>query len=430
MKLNLKDNSIIDNQYINHPIISQLKNVNIAELYKNNFIVFPPLAKNSKDLLEENYIIETSRDIYRTANIVGIINQGNNEMHISSRFYNAKFSSDYFLRYLIEKTINYNVIDSQLSSDKMKSYYDLLIFLFPFYLNKAMVKGVYKEYVNNEYNNANLKGRININKHIINNIPFTGKISYQTREFNLDNTINQLIRHTIEKVSNKLNSFVIGDKITNENIRLIKESTPAFNKNDLSKILNYNILNSINHPYFTEYSDLQKLCIQILREDKVGFGKNKNNLYGIIIDISWLWEEYLAKLLDDYLEHPDNRKRSGGLDFYKNKRGIIYPDFYSKNNNLVLDAKYKHFKSSIQREDLYQLTSYLHVMKSKNAAFIYPSMEIDKLNYNGELNGYGGNIYKVPFNVPQKANSYAGFIDEIELSENQLKENIFYLIKK
>ena len=39
--------------------------------------------------------------------------------------------------------LNYNVDDHFSASEKM-TYYDLLVFLFPYYLNEAMRKGIYK----------------------------------------------------------------------------------------------------------------------------------------------------------------------------------------------------------------------------------------------------------------------------------------------
>ncbi|MEX1474644.1 guanosine 5'-monophosphate oxidoreductase, partial [Enterococcus sp. C84] len=90
------------------------------------------------------------------------------------------------------------------------TYYDLLVFLFPYYLNEAMRKGIYKEYVKREYNNANIKGAVDVAKHIRSNVPFVGKVAYRTREFSYNNHLTQLIRHTIEKIQNEYDFLLSG----------------------------------------------------------------------------------------------------------------------------------------------------------------------------------------------------------------------------
>ena len=61
--------------------------------------------------------------------------------------------------------------------------FDFLIYLFPNLLNKAISQGVYKKYVTRRYNDANVRGVIDINRHIRYNEPFNGRVSYTTREF-------------------------------------------------------------------------------------------------------------------------------------------------------------------------------------------------------------------------------------------------------
>lgn len=73
---------------------------------------------------------------------------------------------------------------------------------FPYYLKLAYRQGIYRTYVRNEYNDAYVKGRIDVNRHIRMNVPFRGQIAYSTREYSADNPMIQLIRHTIEYISN------------------------------------------------------------------------------------------------------------------------------------------------------------------------------------------------------------------------------------
>ncbi len=159
-----------------------------------------------------------------------------------------------------------------------------------------MRKGIYKEYVKREYNNANIKGAIDVAKHIRSNVPFVGKVAYRTREFSYNNHLTQLIRHTIEKIQNEYDFLLSGDEDTKENVVLIKQTTPDYARLNQFNILQENILHPVKHSYYEEYSALQQICIQILSEEKSGFGNDKNQIHGIIIDVSWLWEEYIGKV--------------------------------------------------------------------------------------------------------------------------------------
>lgn len=137
---------------------------------------------------------------------------------------------------------------------------------------------------------------VDVAKHIRSNVPFVGKVAYRTREFSYNNHLTQLIRHTIEKIQNEYDFLLSGDEDTKENVVLIKQTTPDYARLDQFNILQENIFHPVKHSYYEEYSALQQICIQILSEEKSGFGSDKNQIHGIIIDVSWLWEEYIGKV--------------------------------------------------------------------------------------------------------------------------------------
>lgn len=79
--------------------------------------------------------------------------------------------------------------------------FNFLLYMFPKFLNEALSQGLYKEYKRNEYNDANVRGTIDINRHLRSNMPFNGRVAYRTREFSHDNHVTELIRHTIDYIS-------------------------------------------------------------------------------------------------------------------------------------------------------------------------------------------------------------------------------------
>ena len=114
-------------------------------------------------------------------------------------------------------------------------------------------------------------------------------------------------------------------------------------------------------------------------------------------------------------------KKAGDDAFVDNNNRRLYPDFYNDEQNFVVDAKYKRFgEKNAGREDLYQLVTYMYCKKSENGAFVFPCEDRQRVRRH-QLEGYGGFVSMVPFAVPQQAESYTDFIDEIETEEDELR---------
>lgn len=419
----LRDNSRLNEEQKCNPIVQKFVNKNLGELNKENFIIFPFSIAESKDIEERNYIFESKNNEVYTCNIIGVIKYEQNEIRILSRFSQSDDDNyDYFIRYMLSKILHYNVIKNKTNVNEQDKYYDLLVFLFPFYFMAATRKGIYKEYVHRKYNDLNIRGPIDIKRHIHKNIPFTKSVAYNTREFSHNNRITQLIRHTIEKINRDYHFDYSNESLLKENINQIKQITSNYSVVDLSRVLFDNIYHPLRHSYYHEYYELQQLCIKILKSEKVGFGKENKEINGIIIDVAWLWEEYLNTILKNDFIHASNKLKKNGISLFKDKTHIVYPDFYLKDSPLiVMDAKYKMLENdkSLYINDLYQIISYIHVLKSKIGIILYPHPDENNKIYIGELKGSGGIINKISFKIP-KANNYIEFIKKIEISENDL----------
>ena len=66
-----------------------------------------------------------------------------------------------------------------------------------------MRKGLFKTYICKKYNDGNVRGSIDVARHIKNNTPFIGNIAYSKREYSYDNYLIELVRHTIEYIKGK-----------------------------------------------------------------------------------------------------------------------------------------------------------------------------------------------------------------------------------
>lgn len=119
--------------------------------------------------------------------------------------------------------------------------------------------GQYKTYLRRQYNDASVKGTIDVPRHIRENIPFVGNVAYNTREMSYDNNMTQLVHHTIKYVehhSYDANILSQNDDIR-EAVRTFKEATPSYSYHDQQTIIKWN-LRPIAHSYFKEYTNLQQ----------------------------------------------------------------------------------------------------------------------------------------------------------------------------
>ena len=395
---------------------------------EDSIFIFPNDLKNSPDLDKDQKILETVNQKIKTGNVIGFLGCGQERLTISSRF--SSKSDDYFLHYLLQKVLNINLTSLDVALLREDKLYQLLMYLFPKYLQAALRKGLYKEYQRFSHNDSHVKGVVDVRNHLKKNLPFTGNIAYTTREFTYDNPLMQLVRHTIEYIKNQKS---IGQRVldnlstSRENVAEIVRVTPSYKLADRAKIIRGNQSKPIRHAYFHEYRKLQELCLMILNQEKHGLGYQDQKIHGILFDVAWLWEEYVHTLLPKDFIHPRNKEKLGGISVFSVGKRKVYPDFYDRERKIVLDAKYKKLEfteKGINREDLFQLISYSYILKAEEAGLVFPSKDKVVDNEIGKLAGYGALLKKLSIQIPQKSSSYREFCEMLENSEEAFKRNI------
>ncbi|EFE56377.1 hypothetical protein HMPREF8579_1403 [Streptococcus oralis ATCC 35037] len=422
---------ITDNQHriAKEDFVAQYPNLSQALLDRtldnlsreDNIFIFPNDLMNSPDLDKDQKILETVNPKIKTGNVIGFLGCGQERLTISSRF--SDESNDHFLHYLLQKVLNINLTSLDVGLSPEDKLYQLLVYLFPKYLQAALRKGLYKEYQRFFHNDSHVKGVLDVGNHLKKNLPFMGNIAYTTREFTYDNPLMQLIRHTIEYIKNQKGFGVLLDS-NRENMTEITRVTSSYKLADRPKIIRMNKIKPIRHAYFREYRKLQELCLMILSREKHGLGPQSQRVHGILFDVAWLWEEYVHSLLPKGFIHPRNKDKTDGISVFSVGKRKVYPDFYDRERKIVLDAKYKKLEfteKGINREDLFQLISYSYILKSEKAGLIFPSMEQSVNSEIGKLAGYGSQLKKWSIQIPQNASSYSAFCKMMENSAEIFK---------
>lgn len=411
-------------------VIADVEISNITLDDSPNLLVFPDsFTSYDRDLGKKVVCqIEDECKLLATNSIVGFVGRNKTHLSIHSRFTESG-KEDFFLHYMLQKVAKINLFNLQHTMDE-DSVFDFLLYLFPLYLKNAISQGVYRQYITHKYNDANVRGVIDVNRHIKYNEPFNGNVAYTTREYSYDNHITQLIRHTIDFISKYGGDEILNiDADTKQAVAQIISATPSFMGNELQSIINKN-LTPIAHPYYSEYAPLQRLCLQILRHEELKYGQEEDEVYGVLIDAAWLWEEYLATILEEkynhYLKETDSR-----FYLFKPKKQQIIPDYLSLDKKIVADAKYiplnekNWFKEdSVSATAIYYKTiTYMYRFCSKKGFLLYPHPDEEvspiKEEIITEVEGEnGGTITKLGLRIPSGCSDFNEFTQRINEEES------------
>ena len=420
------DDSDIDN-------LTCIANRNLLDLQKENpdMLVFPHSFGKYRDDVEKQHIFSLDDEKLTTYNLMGFIGRNSTQLTISSRFAKDD-NNDYFLHYMLQKVFAINLLKFDQTPNK-ENIWDFLLYLFPYYLKKAYSQGIYKAYKKEEYNDTNVKGSIDVKRHLLRNIPFTGKIAYTTREHSYNNNLTQLIRHTIEHI--RTHPYGSGVLTSDSELRdivskFIFVTNKTYNSNSRQKVIIAN-LKPVTHPYFTEYFALQKICLKILRHEKITFGREKDKVYGLLFDGAWLWEEYLNTILKENFVHPENKTGKYRHLLFENSQPI-YPDFISKDEpKTVGDAKYipldrqhAYSENSEKATSIYYKTiAYMYRFSSNNGFLIFPKQDTSFFE-TYRIKETDGILKKIGVATPQKSDSFKEFIITMKTNEQEMRQNL------
>lgn len=426
--LRIKDNS----QY-KRDSFDEIKNLTgkiadktLEQLEREGVFVFPEFVIDADDITKEQMILQSINDSYRAGNVMGFLGCGDERLIIESRFSNK--GEDYFFQYLLDRVLDFpNIVDLESDADQNNRLFNFLLFLFPYYLKTAMRKGLFKKYIRHHYNDGNIKGAIDIARHIKKNTPFTGNVAYSQREFSYDNHLMELIRHTIEFIKRKPygNNLLVRVK---DEVKLVVEATQNYEPYDRQRVIDTNKKNTVRHAYFREYLALQRLCLLILQHQKHQIGSGSRQIYGILFDGAWLWEEYVSSLIDEAFYHPMNKGGKGAQRLFDGNIGLIYPDFISRDtgSSIIADAKYKPI-DNIGNRDYLQVLAYMFRFDAKEGYYLYPEVDgadDQKLRMNSGST-YEGNVEpredihvtKHGLKIPSDVDSYTTFASKMQMSE-------------
>lgn len=414
-------------------LISKIADKTLEQLENEGIFVFPKILRDANDITKDQMVLQSVNNYYLSGNVMGFMGLGDEKLIIESRF--SGKGHDFLFQYLLEQVFDVpSIVDLETDANHENRIFNLLVFIFPHYLKSAMRKGVFKTYVRKTYNDSNVKGTIDIARHIAKNTPFVGNVAYSQREYSFDNDLMELIRHTVEFIKYKPYGHKILAQVKDEVTDVIS-ATPNYEVCNRQKVINANKANVIRHAFYREYRELQNLCLLILQHQKHQIGMGSRKVYGLLFDGAWLWEEYMNSLVDEIFYHPMNKAAKGSQRLFDHNRGLIYPDFISRDvdTRVIADAKYKPI-NNIGNKDYLQVLAYMFRFDARKGYYFYPESgeEEDAVLWLNRGSTYEKNvearddicIIKHGFRIPTGLTEYGTFVEQMRESERKFLAEI------
>lgn len=244
--------------------------------------------------------------------------------------------------------------------------------------------GLFKTYVLEENNLTYLKGKLLIQKQILNNLKYNLKFACRYNELEYDNIENQILLYTL-RCAYKLNK----NSEWRKSIRkLIYQFSSVVNdvpivKDDIERVT-YDRFN--NH--YQNAHELSELILSSLGiSDIYSPAKNAKIGKSFFVNMNKLFEKFLERLLQEHFRPPNDQwivTKHPRQIAWKAEIGPdidIDPDILLKNSQsgekIIIDAKYKRM---ISNSDRYQFAFYLSEHDSNRGIAILPQYPNTKNN--------------------------------------------------
>ena len=329
-----------------------------------------------------------------TGNLMGVLRFRNKEsgesvqVEVLSRFDKGK--DNFFLNYLLSKAFNCALGAESVSAERSPLLELLLDIVFVRRLGEAAKAGLLRHYREFRNNDWNFKGSLDLARHIRENVPLMHGIAYRKREIDLDVPVNRMILMAALTVNRRHPDFFESNSDAADALRQLRMGVTE--ERDLRAILSRrDCREPVRHPFFREiWEPLRRIARMILEDEQWTLfhgGAEDEEVSGVVFDGSWLWEEYVAKVLgsagfDHSVNADGTTKRI--LPVFEGGSSRFAPDFYRRTidekehpsvYDCVLDAKYKRSNPNGGRNDVHQVLCYLLLTGAKFGGLVFPPVD-------------------------------------------------------
>lgn len=127
--LRVKDNSVNKKESFEEisKLVCKIADKTLEQVGNEGIFIFPESIGNAEDITEEQMILQSTNNSYRTGNVMGFLGFGDERLIIESRF--GQEGNDYFMEYLLARVLDIpNLVDMKSEADQdQKLFYFRII---------------------------------------------------------------------------------------------------------------------------------------------------------------------------------------------------------------------------------------------------------------------------------------------------------------
>ncbi|WKL48700.1 hypothetical protein Q1W71_02710 [Flavobacterium pectinovorum] len=273
-------------------------------------------------------------------------------------------------------------------NNEKADFFEILIYLFSKYTKELLNSSIYQKYIEVESELSFVKGRIDFNNYITNNLSRgrNHKVSCVYDSFEMDNNFNQCIKKVTKLLVSASKDYQNKRNLNDILFLLDEVSDIAIGADECKRI--------IFNPMFSSFETVRDYCVLFL-ENCISFNyKNSLKLFAFLLPMEYVFEDFIFGFIDREIDGIKPLKKEKKLD--QEFKFKLKPDYVLKTKNIqfIADAKYKivynddkdnkDSKNGISQSDLYQMIAYAIRFNTPNIKLFYPKTILcsDKTNHN------------------------------------------------
>ena len=430
-----------------YDVISKLEDYNwLADIEteinnKGSYIYV--LEKDDEELKEKGVkLVSRFHDKLMTQQYIGIVQRQDTTVFIKSRFDNG--DNSYFTNYVLSKALNIKSFifpNMSVEVGREAALQKLLIIVFMHQINEVYNRGILRSYRVYKENNDKLKGKIDVVRHVKENMLFAGKIAYEHREYTIDNEVNRLIFTAYVMMEQRepllVRNLLKKNREAASYFRQLRNVIHPASRQEIPKLIQRN-RKKISHSIYRCWDDVRQTAILFLQNAGVNIAKeDSKTIYGVLIDMNRIWEMYLMNIFETGKVAGIKAQEKKEILFEVNSnssQSALKPDFLLE-NKLVLDAKYKRNWSEVAagkvntwpREDVFQVLSYMYLFGCNRGGIICPATDeaAEKIECGLEKKDDFKSMTLFPLKIPNEGiKSYEDFEEKMKTAEEKLIQDI------
>lgn len=209
-------------------------------------------------------------------------------------------------------------------NSQQSDFFEILIYLFSKYTKELLNSSVYQKYIEVENELSFVKGRLNFNEYINQNLARgrNHKVNCIYDSFEMDNEFNQCIKN-VSKILLSATKDVQTKRNLNDILFLLDEVSDVRISSQECKRIQFN-------PLFTDFETVRDYCVLFL-ENSVSFNyKNDLKLFAFLLPMEYVFEDFIFGFIEKEIVevHAKNQLTNKYLDI--NKSFGLKPDLYLK----------------------------------------------------------------------------------------------------